>query len=190
MFRVMKMRSFIAIDIEKKDVVEKIVNIEQLLKKSGAILKLVEPENLHITIRFLGEIDEKDVPILKATIEKNVAQFNPFVISLKGIGAFPTKKNPRVVWIGVEKNRDMVIQIAKKINTDLDKMGFRIDKHEFHPHVTIARVKRFNSTLKSIIQQNKEIEIGDIIVRKVKIKKSTLTPQGPIYTTLEEIPLE
>ncbi len=184
------MRSFISIDIEKKDVVEKILEIEKQLNETGASLKLVEPENLHITIKFLGEISEKDIPLIKRILEKNAKLFDPFEIQLEGIGAFPSMSHPRVIWIGVSENREKLSNLANGISIDLDKAGFRREEKPFHPHITIARVKRYNSQLKKKILQYRDNSFGKIVINKIRLKKSTLTPQGPIYTTIFEIPIK
>ena len=183
------MRTFIAIDIDDENLVTRIIEIERTLKASGAHLKLVEPENLHITLKFLGEIDPKDLDIILDVVRKYSQEEHPFEIKLKGIGAFPSMKAPRVVWIGIDKNREKIISLATKISEALEKLGFRKEEREFHPHITIARVKRFNASLKNFINANQDIEIGEYYVRSIRIKKSTLTPHGPIYTTLSEIPL-
>jgi len=185
----MRMRSFISIDIDDKTIVERIIAIEQLINRSGALLKLVEPENLHITLKFLGEIDIKDVQLIKMVIEKYAKNYEPFSISIKELGAFPTINSPRVIWVGIQENREKIIELAQKISSELEKLGFRKEERTFHPHITIARVKRYNSELKRILRENQEIDIGIIEVKSIKIKKSTLTSQGPIYTTLVEVPL-
>lgn len=183
------LRSFIAIDIEEKDIIEKIIKIERILRETGAALKLVEPENLHITIKFLGEISEKEIPLIRNILEKHAKLFNPFEIILEGIGAFPSISHPRVIWVGISENKDKLTSLANKISTDLEKAGFRREERAFHPHITIARVKRQNSRLKKEIMQYRNSIFGRMIVSNIRLKKSTLTPQGPIYTTIFEVPI-
>ena len=184
------LRSFIAIDIEEKTIIEKIIEIEKKLQETGALLKLVEPENLHITIKFLGEISEKELPLIKKILEKNAELFEPFEITLEKLGAFPSISHPRVIWVGISQNKDKVTSLANKISADLERAGFRREERAFHPHITIARVKRQNSRLKKEIMQYQNSVFGRIKVNNIRLKKSTLTPQGPIYTTIFEIPIK
>jgi len=183
------LRTFIAIDIDEKEIVRKLIELERLIQNTGAQMKLVEPENLHITLKFLGEIDSKDLQIIKQVVELHAKEFEPFEITIKGLGAFPSPGSPRVIWVGIDKNRDKVTDLASRISTDLERMGFRREERAFHPHITIARVKRYNAALKRILRENSDIEIGDFYVSKIRVKKSTLTPQGPIYTTILEVTL-
>jgi len=187
---VISLRSFIAIDVEEKTIIEKIIEIEKKLQETGALLKLVEPENLHITIKFLGEISEKELPLIKKILEKNAELFEPFEITLEKLGAFPSISHPRVIWVGISQNKDKVTSLANKISADLERAGFRREERAFHPHITIARVKRQNSRLKKEITQYQNSVFGRMIINNIRLKKSTLTPQGPIYTTIFEIPIK
>ncbi len=181
-------RSFIAIDIEDENIRSKIASIGKVLEATGARLKLVEPHNLHITIRFLGEISQKEVESIKQVLANSVKNFSKFNIIIEGMGAFPTISRPRVLWLGISKGKESLINLANTINRRIDLLGYKKDK-EFVPHVTIARVKRFNSALINAINNYKNILIGETEVKSVRLKKSVLTPSGPIYSTLYEVKL-
>ena len=182
-----KFRGFIAIDI---DVNKNLVEFASEIKKTQADLKLVEPENIHITIKFLGDTDEEKIEEIKEIIKNSVEEIEPFEIKLKGSGVFPNKNYMKVLWIGIEK-ADKIREIAKKIDKRLTKIGFEPEKRDFSAHLTIARIKspRNKDKLIGIIEKYKEFEFESINVDSIKLKKSDLTPKGPIYTTLVDVKL-
>ena len=182
-----KFRGFIAIDI---DVNKNLVEFASEIKKTQADLKLVEPENIHITIKFLGDTDEEKIEEIKEIIKNSVEEIEPFEIKLKGSGVFPNKNYMKVLWIGIEKV-EKIMEIAKKINNQLTKIGFEPEKRDFSAHLTIARIKspRNKDKLIGIIEKYKEFEFESINVDSIKLKKSDLTPKGPIYTTLVDVKL-
>ncbi|RLF13717.1 MAG: RNA 2',3'-cyclic phosphodiesterase [Thermoprotei archaeon] len=180
-----RIRSFIAIDIEKGDVLDKIIRIQEDMKGTGAIFKPVERENIHLTIRFLGEIPVRTLEMVKEIMSK--VKFSKFKMELKGIGAFPTLGRPRVIWIGISEGSEQVIQIYNQIEGELRRIGFPKERESFIPHVTIARVKRYTPALIKYLRDLHEIEIGEVEVDKIRLKKSTLTSRGPIYETLYEV---
>ena len=180
------MRAFIAIDV---GINEKIREIYEMLDKTKARLKLVEPKNIHLTIKFLGEIDSGMVEKIKNEMEEAIREVEPFVAKLKGIGAFPNERRIRVIWIGFYDNGE-TINISKNIDERLVKYGFKKEK-DFKPHVTIARMKGMEGKeeIRKIIDENKEKEFGKIKCQAIKLKQSILTPQGPIYKTIQEVSL-
>ncbi len=181
------MRAFLAIDVEDNEIVRKFVELEKKLLNTGALLKPVEPENFHITIKFLGEISEKEIPLIREIVIKHTKFFKPFEISFEGVGAFPSISYPRVIWVGIVKNREKLSNLASNISADLEKTGFHKESRGFHPHVTIARVKKPSSQLKKTINEFQGESFGQMVVRAIRLKKSVLTPQGPIYTTIFEV---
>ncbi len=171
------MRTFIAIEIPY------FKGIKELQDNIEGRAKLVENENMHITLKFLGEIEERDVEKIKDIVEN--CKVDKFRISLKGIGFFPNERYIRVVWIGVE-NYEPIERMAKCIDSHLSKLGFKREK-DYVPHLTVARVKgRIN--IKNL-DKFLSMEFGEVDVQEVKIKKSTLTPQGPIYEDIAVIQL-
>jgi 2'-5' RNA ligase len=182
-----KFRGFISIDIEP---FPKLIQFENEIRNSGANVKLVEPENVHITIKFLGETDEGIIERIEEIMKYAVENIDQFDIKLKGSGFFPNEKYIRVIWIGIE-NIDKTSSIAKKIDQQLSKLGFEKEKRGFSAHLTIARVKsaKNKDDLMKIIEKFRDIEFGTFNVNSIKLKKSELTPKGPIYTTLKEVKL-
>ncbi len=176
------MRLFIAIDI-CEELVNKIIPVQNEIKGYPGV-KTVEPENLHITLKFLGEVPRPNLDSIKNALSD--VKFNKFEISLKGIGFFPTSSNPRVIWIGVSKGEEKITELAKIVDKKMKKFGFKSD--EFKAHVTIARIKRLSGDLKSKIKELHEkfydSDFGSMLVENFKLKESILKHTGPIYKDL------
>ncbi len=163
------MRAFIAIEIPFNS------RIGELQDSIDGRVKLVERENMHITLKFLGDVDEKLLEKIEAIIGS--CKVEPFTLNLKGVGFFPNERYVRVIWVGVE-NWEPVVKMAKCIDEKLNSLGFKKER-DYTPHLTVARAKgpvRIKDLDKFI-----GMEFGNVDVREVKIKKSTLTPSGPIY---------
>jgi len=180
-------RGFIAIDVKP---FSKIIDFENEIKKTGCNIKLVEPENIHITLKFLGDTQETIINDIEKILKASTVEIKPFEIKLKGTGVFPNQNYIKVIWIGL-KNTDPITKIVKNIDTPLSEIGFQREKREFSPHLTIARVKtaKNKESLIRVIENFDNIEFGDINVDTIKLKKSELTSKGPIYSTLKEIKL-
>lgn len=179
-------RSFISFDIEDEEVLEDIYNAQKILNKTGADLKLIKPQNIHVTIRFLGNIQPSMVDKIFEEMKK--IQFSPFEVKIKGMGAFPHLQYLRVVWAGITEGGDQMENVFKQLEPNLRKMGFKPDHKGFSPHLTIARVKsgRNKAQLAECIKENENYDFGTVIAKCLRLKKSNLTPNGPIYTTLKE----
>lgn len=183
-------RAFIAIDIDDPNVLKNIVSLRDALVATGADLKPVEEENLHITIRFLGNI-----PITMVDDIYNIMKgikFKPFKIHVKGIGCFPNIFRPRVIWVGVEEGYEELKRIHDEIEKGLKALGFKPEREEFVAHITVARVRsgRKREALIKIIENFKEFDAGEMVVQCIRLKQSILTPKGPIYKTLREVKAE
>ena len=179
-------RCFLAFDIENDEVLRKVVSIQQLLIKTGATLKIVKPENIHITMRFLGNISSNS--ITKISNRLQVIDFVSFFAELNGIGVFPNINRPRVVWVGINKGSKELMNIFDQIEPILQKLGFRPDFKGFSPHLTIARVKspKNKAQLINFVKNNSVHNIGAIKIKSLKLKRSVLSPIGPIYTTIKQ----
>ncbi|KYK28302.1 2'-5' RNA ligase [Thermoplasmatales archaeon SG8-52-1] len=180
-----KFRGFIAIDIEP---FPKLIQFENEIRNIGANVKLVELENVHITLKFLGETDEALIDRLQEIMKSAVEGITPFDIKFKGSGVFPNQNYIRVMWVGIE-NIENISKIAKKIDEQTSKLGFEKEKRAFSAHLTIARVKsaKNKDKLLQIIEKYKDVEFGIFNVNQITLKKSELTPKGPIYTTIKEV---
>jgi len=180
-------RSFIAFDIDSESVIKRLMEVQKTLVNTGADLKIVEPQNIHVTMRFLGDISPNMIDSIYEEMEK--VSFTPFEIELRGLGAFPTLKYARVVWAGIKGGAEKLADISNQLEPCLLRLGFRPDPKGFSPHLTIARVKsgRNKAELIRIIQELQDYQFGMIKAGCLKLKKSVLTPKGPIYSTLKEV---
>ncbi len=182
-------RAFVGIDIDEA-VRQKLVAVQEQLQATGGQLKLVEPPNIHVTMKFLGEVPEDRIGAIAEALKKAAIGTGQFDIRVKGIGVFPNLRYIRVVWAGVAEGRDEVIGLHQKIDQELQPLGFRMDR-DFVPHLTIARVKtaKQKERLAAFVKEMTDAEFGVTRAQAVELKQSTLTPKGPIYSTLARIEL-
>jgi 2'-5' RNA ligase len=179
-------RSFIAVDI-KEEILGEIVKIQGKLKASCPDLKLVAPQNLHLTLRFLGEVPQSTINLLIQEFQNLI--FKQFNVKFEGVGAFPNPRKPNVVWLGVSEGENELRELASKVETLVRKIGLPKSNKGFSPHLTLARVKfwRDRSRLSMVIRELSNVKVGNMAVDLVRLKKSTLTPKGPLYETLYEV---
>ena len=175
-----QVRAFLAIDLDD-DLKPKINTIIRQLKQTDAKIKYVELHNLHLTLKFFGDIDTNGLDLLENAIANVLADFNPFNIKIKGCGAFPNTSHIKVIWVGIDED-SIIRQLHDMLDMEFVKLGFDKDRR-FSTHLTIGRMKspKNKNKVKSIIEEFEEVEIGEMEVSKISLKKSTLTPSGPIY---------
>lgn len=180
------MRVFIAIDVE---VNERIHQLYQALSNTGAKLKMVEPENMHLTLKFLGEVDEQTVERVKEQMRDAVADISPYTAALQGVGVFPGRQHIKVVWIGFQ-DRGETVALSKNIDEHLFTLGFKKERN-FHPHVTIARMKsrEGKDEVIRVVEAHEHTEFGNVMCDRITLKHSVLTPKGPIYSDVEVVHL-
>jgi len=193
------MRTFIAIDLNEENKAA-LTKLQDELKQTKADVKWVEPENTHLTLKFLGEISEKQADQIKQVLDKISSDCKPFELSLSDIGAFPELDYPRVIWVGIEKGKKEVEEAAKKIEEELGKLGFANEERPFAAHLTIGRVRSRKNiqALKEVCQLaslpvNKSKPANrptDELVNSITLYQSKLTPSGPIYTPLHRAALQ
>ena len=182
-----KIRCFIAFDINDEAILTRLGEAQERLVKTGADLKLVETQNIHVTLRFLGEIPPQLVKPVQE--EMKMVKFPSFDIELRGLGVFPNLRHPNVVWVGIKRGAEELRGIFAQLEPKLQTLGFRPDARGFSPHITIARVKsgRNKTELITQITQMENLEIGIVKADALRLKKSVLTPKGPVYSTLYEV---
>jgi len=180
-------RIFIAIDLEDPLLLSRIVRMRDAVVATGVPMKPVETENLHITLRFIGEVPLGTVDAVKDVL--STLSFDEFRIVLHGLGAFPSPARPRVVWVGVSEGWEELRRIRDTIEKGLRSIGIPGERQDFHPHITLARIKgsRGISKLVRLLEEYSDYDFGETVVRSVRLKKSTLTRRGPIYETLMEV---
>jgi 2'-5' RNA ligase len=179
------MRTFIAIEVNN---LPKVIQILEDIRRTGADVKLVEPYNLHITLVFIGEVEDNKVKLIKEALKE--LNFSSFKIKLNGVGAFPSINRPKVIWIGISEGFQQLKEMRSHLVKSLKARGIKPeDDKEFIAHLTLGRVKGPSNLVNLIkfVNENMNIEVGEVIVDKVKLFKSTLTPKGPIYEVLDEV---
>lgn len=186
-----RVRVFIAVDIEEPLVLSVLERIKDSLASTGTPMKPVETQNIHLTLRFIGEIPRHRVDEIIEEVLKPI-RMERFKIRLHGLGAFPSPTRPRVVWVGVSEGADKLTGIRDFIEDRLRRLGFPPEKDRFVPHITLARIKgsRNIHALSRIILEYSDIDVGEVQVDSIRLKKSTLTRAGPIYETLWEVKLD
>ena len=173
------MRVFIAVEISDEKILNKIQTFQKNLEINAKPTKI---NQIHFTLQFLGEIDEEKCKKVKDLLK--TITFSQFDLSLKGVGGFPNLKNPRVIWIGIDKKgAGKLIEIAKEIEMKLTPLGFEKDK-KFKPHLTVLRVKHKVGDISLQMKEYEAIEFGTQVISKIKLKRSVLSPKGPEYSDL------
>jgi len=183
-----QVRSFISIDLEDQQILSRITSILSSLQSLGGDLKPVERENIHLTLKFLGNVSAPRLGEVKSSLQQVI--FSAFTAEIKGAGAFPNLNHMNVVWVGVNEGWSQVEQIYEQVEKLLSGLGFRREHRPFSPHITIARVRsgRKRDAVASFLQRLTEESFGTITVDKIRLKQSILSSSGPKYSTLLEIP--
>jgi len=173
------MRTFVAVEVSSKDVLESIKKIQSSLNINA---KPIELQNMHFTLQFLGEVSDNMLENIQDAL--NSIEFEPFNVSFESIGVFPKPRFTRIIWVGVDKDgAKYLTDLAKKVTIALSSLGFNPDK-PFQPHVTIFRVKNKINDITDELANIKSSVFGVQRVTDIKLKKSALTPEGPVYSDL------
>jgi RNA 2',3'-cyclic 3'-phosphodiesterase len=182
------MREFLAVDIDPKHL-NKIAEIQRGLSDADAPVKFVERENLHLTLKFFGEISDTKNKEIISIVQEKLKKYQPFPLHIKRMGVFPNLGYIRVVWLGIEEPNNFSV-IQKDLDHDFINMGFKKER-SYTPHLTIGRVKGAHNkeALVAKIKELEEVDIGKMTIDRVVLKKSELTPAGPIYTNQKEFQL-
>lgn len=180
-------RSFIAVDIPVEVAKELLFRAKALEEKN---YKPVKPENIHLTLKFLGNVELKVLEELYFEIKKELKDFQRFSFSIGSFGAFPGEKSALVAWFGVERGKEKLADLYSAVNKATLKFGFKEDKR-FVPHLTVGRFKKPRNIAGIAARIREEAKVKHVVeVNSVKIYKSTLTQGGPIYEVLYEISLK
>ncbi len=184
------MRTFIAIALP--DNIKKVLStLQEELKKSGADVKWVEVHNIHLTLKFLGEIDEKKLQKIEQIIEEIAKTEDSFLIRISSLGTFPKISFPRVIWVGIDKGDKETKEITQGLEEKIAKIGIPKEKRPFSSHITIGRIRSFLNKDR-LVQDLNRLSVNlaeknlEFTAECVTLFKSTLTPRGPIYEVLKE----
>ncbi|MFA6216356.1 MAG: RNA 2',3'-cyclic phosphodiesterase [Candidatus Omnitrophota bacterium] len=182
------MRAFIAIEIPQ-EIKGFLAALQKGLRRSNADISWVKPHNIHVTMRFLGEIELLQQNAITKILDTVSKRHSSFKLRLSSLGAFPNAKSPRVIWVGIDLGTEQLQKIAGELETALQGSGFSPEERPFTSHMTIGRTKSsLNRSLLVKIMENVnqrfEEEKPEMIVSKITLFKSTLTPGGPVYEAL------
>ena len=181
------MRLFIAVELPD-EVKEKIAGLVSELKKEVAGVRWVEGKNLHLTLKFLGWVEDKKMGEVNALMERAAKGCGGFKAKVEGAGSFPEGKPPRVIWVGFSEGSDKLKSLAEGIEKLFSHAGYRQEEKEFASHVTIGRVKEAGN-IREKLAGSKKAAFGEFFIGALALMKSELTPQGPIYEKLKEVKL-
>lgn len=178
-------RTFIAIELDEP-ARQKIAELISRLKTSQSDVKWITENQMHLTLKFLGNVDENKIPEISEALKSIADKFSSFDIHLSGIGVFPNLNRPRVIWLGIDKGADEVKKLNNLIETYLEKLEFAREKREFKPHLTLGRVRSFKNiyTLTKLMKEMNFDSGKDIEIKEVILFQSTLAPKGAIYNYL------
>lgn len=189
------LRAFIAIELDE-GTLEALALIQQRLKREpGAqAVRWVAPGNIHLTLKFLGEIDRALAPRVGAMLRESVAGERPFSLVVAGLGAFPNLQRPNVVWAGLSGSVDAAARIAQRLEEQCAALGIAREDRPFSPHLTLGRAQRDATPdarrwIGDLIRRQPSSEIGRLSVDAVYLMRSELRPSGAVYSVLERVPL-
>jgi RNA 2',3'-cyclic 3'-phosphodiesterase len=183
-----QIRSFVSIDLDDEKVLSQVESIMSSLSSLGGDLKPVERENIHLTLKFLGNVSGARLDEIKSAFSQ--VTFPPFSLEIKGAGAFPNLKRMNVIWVGVGEGWSQVELIFEQTEKLLHQLGFSRETRPFSPHITVARVKsgRKRDEIAAFLSHLTDESFGTFPVASVRLKQSVLSPSGPKYSTLYEVP--
>ncbi|MEW6327989.1 MAG: RNA 2',3'-cyclic phosphodiesterase [Thermodesulfobacteriota bacterium] len=183
-------RSFLAVDLPLA-LRESMISATMGLRTSAADVKWIRPEGIHLTLKFLGNIEEGQIEPIVNAVSGVITDQKPLALKAEGMGAFPDLRRPRVIWIGMTGDIERLMVIQKGIEQALSALGFPAEDRPFTPHLTLGRVRSYKRTsdLAHKIEGLKDINFNPFTVTELILYKSTLRPEGAIYTPLRRLPL-
>jgi 2'-5' RNA ligase len=182
-------RAFVAVDLEPQTV-QKIAEATVQLRPRMPGIRWLPPTNFHLTLKFLGDIDEAKVAPIAAALERDLYPFSCFTINAKGLGVFPDPKRPRILWVGLVGGE--LNALASRVEKALAPFGFAAEKRAFTPHLTVGRWRQFDGSPKELgdeIEKWRGHDFGRSNVDKVILFQSVLKPEGAVYRPLKVVAL-
>ena len=181
-------RAFIAFELPGS-VIAMLANLQHKMRSSGIRAKWVRPENIHLTLKFLGSIQVADIDIVVRCMSESIQGLAPMTLTAKGVGVFPGIKRPRVIWVGLAGQIQLLLEMQGKLEDSLAAIGFPKENRAFRGHLTLGRVKEpvNPSTISQIIQEYEGLHSDEFRVNAIDLFKSTLHPTGSVYTKLQGV---
>ena len=188
-------RAFIAVELPA-ELKSELAELEgQLKKNSPLMVKWVDPNNIHITLKFLGEIAENSIEELILAIEESTQGIQPFKLEVREVGAFPNLERAQVLWVGVKGELDKITKLQKRIESNTEQLGFPRESRGFSPHLTLGRVRdearpNERQRLGKLLADTSFAALHNVDVEAVNLMRSQLTPTGPIYICIGSLRLK
>jgi 2'-5' RNA ligase len=183
-------RAFVAIGLGQELKRElRMVQIKLQEESAGRIVRWVAPENIHLTLKFLGEVDSARISDLTAALQKSTEGFAPFTLTVRGLGCFPSSRRPNVIWAGLDSQMPFAVELARRVQDTFRALGFQDEPRPFSPHLTLGRIKREvrpadRASIGAAVERYPVQEYGEVVVDALHLIRSDLRPEGPTYTTL------
>jgi len=183
-----KIRTFIAVKLPDH-VIRRLSECQQDLKKHNMRIKWTRPENIHLTLKFLGDIHPDDVGPVRQVIEASVEEFGPIKLCVRGVGVFPGIRRPRILWTGISGQTDVLEKLHQAIDAGLNTLGFAKDERRFTGHLTLGRFRGYldSELLIDVMKTYTDMVSDEFLVNTVHVYKSDLKPSGPVYTNLSSL---
>lgn len=188
-------RSFVAVELGE-EVKQRLAEIQRQLKTMtpGGVVRWVQPDSIHVTLKFLGDVPEERIRAIVAALERECAPVAPLAFTVAGAGCFPNARRPNVVWIGVEDPVGQLAALQRAVERALNPLGYPPEGRPFKPHLTLGRVNRSVSDadlrkVGELVSGLRVAHLGQVQVAEVVLMRSDLSPAGARYTPLARIPL-
>jgi 2'-5' RNA ligase len=188
------LRTFIAVNLDqeiKRALSQFVAELNSRSPERRGI-RWVRPEGMHLTLKFLGEIDEEKVPRIESLLKEISEKHGPFPLKIKGAGYFPPKsRTPRVLWVATEEVEDLK-KLQSEIEEKMESLGFPRERRTFHPHLTLGRVKTVSNIKDTLdfLEKNRDRNFGEMVAKKITFFRSVLQPTGAEYSVLSEFELK
>jgi len=180
-----RLRSFLAVELPSQTLSE-IGRVQRDLRACRADVRWVAVERIHLTLKFLGNIDEEHIADISSAMAEAADQKKAFKLSLRGLGAFPSIRNPRVIWLGLDGWEENLLPLQNDLESRLEALGFQREEKPYRPHLTLGRVKSLKGRddLVDLMERDREVDLGSFPVDRITLFRSDLRPSGPVYTPL------
>lgn len=188
------LRAFIALELPaeiQQPLAAQCAQLKTMME--GMPLRWVPVENIHLTLKFLGDVSETSVNTIADIMNSSCSHYAPVEIGVGGLGVFPDMRRPRVIWVDVEAPEELA-QLQQRVEADMQRLGYPPEEREFSPHLTLARVQRKAkrrdlAEISTCLQAQKLGFLAAAVIDEVALIKSELKPNGAVYTKLSSAPL-
>lgn len=180
-----RIRTFIAVD-PGKSIRERLILLQQKLMRAGTEVKWVEADNLHVTLLFLGEVENREIASVCKVVQQTAGEMPAFSMSVEGVGCFPNERRPRILWAGVGEGAQALVDLHAALEEPLQELGYRREERRYTPHLTLGRVKsdRPVADLAESLARNAGWKAGEVDISHLLVMSSELKSNGPEYTVL------